>query len=830
MTLTKRYNPRTVEPELSAQWQRDGTYDFDMDAEAPVFSIDTPPPTVSGKLHLGHIYSYSHPDFIARFWRMNGYNVFYPMGFDDNGLPTGRLVEQNLGIRATQMDREAFIQKCLQFSEEAEREYQEIWQRLGLSIDWRYTYRTIDENARRISQLSFINLYNQDLVTRKESPSIWCPECSTAIAQAELDDIQRQSEFVTLRFNLLPAGEALPDTDDSILIATTRPELLPACVAIFVHPEDERHNWLLGRKAEVPIFGQHVPILADPLTDPAKGSGIVMCCTFGDQIDLAWWRGHNLPLVEAIGPDGRMTVQTGLIAGLTIPEARSRIKEILKDGGFQISQIPVTQSVRVHERCDTPVEYISNHQWFIRILDHKDALLAASDSVNWYPPHMANRYQAWVENLNWDWCISRQRYYGVAFPVWYCQDCGEIILADEDQLPVDPQNDQPGKPCPECGSLSFSPETDVMDTWATSSMTPQIVGGWIENPGLYKKVFPFSLRAQAHDIIRTWAFYTIAKSKFHFDSIPWRDAFISGWGIAAEGEGKISKSRGGGPIPPMEMIVKYSADAIRFWAASTGPGKDAVISEDKIQTGSKLVTKIWNVARFANPFFDGYQPGASPSRSELSPADKWILSRTENLVLRVTSHFKNYDYAAAKAETEVFFWTFADNYLEMAKQRLYDQSSPLHGGAQFTLYHVFLTLLKLFAPILPHVTDYIYQGIYVKSGPLARNKMVESIHKSNWPKPDENMMDEDAENMGNLLVEIATQVRRYKSERNLPLGTELSRVKLAFGNSTLVTMLKAATPDLRSITRVANFDIQSDPDLSQDWTISNWDFHLEIEP
>jgi valyl-tRNA synthetase len=830
MNTTKRYNPNAIEPKLGASWRQAGTYNFDLNIDAPVFSIDTPPPTVSGKLHLGHIYSYSHPDFIARFWRMNGYNVFYPMGFDDNGLPTGRLVEKRLGIPATQMDRDDFIQKCLQLSEEAEKEYREIWERLGLSIDWRYTYRTMDDNARQISQLSFIKLYQQDRVYRKESPTIWCPECGTAIAQAELDDINRESDFVDLCFNLLPTCDATSDTLDTIRIATTRPELLPACVAIFVHPEDKRHNSLVGRLAEVPIFGQSVPILADPLTDPEKGTGIVMCCTFGDQTDIAWWQGHKLSLVEAISPDGRMTPDAGLLAGLKISEARSHIKELLKDDGFLISEISVTQSVRVHERCDTPVEYITNNQWFIRILNEKNALLGAGDEVNWYPPYMEDRFQAWVDNLKWDWCISRQRYYGVPFPVWYCRDCGDTILADEDQLPVNPIKDLPKNPCPGCGNTTFQPEMDVMDTWATSSMTPQIVGNWIENPKLYNKVYPFTMRAQAHDIIRTWAFYTIAKSHFHFNTVPWDDAFISGWGISAEGQGKISKSRESDSVSPLDMIDQFSADAVRYWAASTGPGKDAVISVEKIQNGSKLVTKIWNVARFSSRFIDGYQPIGIPSRTELSPADKWILSRTQILVQKTSSHFKNYDYAAAKAETEVFFWNLADNYLEMVKQRLYEQNSPLNGGAKFTLYHVLLTLLKLFAPILPHITEYIYQGIFVNGQQTKTNMMEASIHKTSWPEPVEALIDLQAENVGDMLIEIATSVRRFKSENNLSLGTELSRVKLTVSEKSLVNQLNSAVQDLKSITRAKFLDIQEDPNLGKVSTPPYWDFRLEINP
>jgi valyl-tRNA synthetase len=794
MSLPKRYNPRTSEPELQARWSQNGTFNFELHSEKPVYSIDTPPATVSGKLHLGHTFSYSHPDFIARFWRMQGYNVFYPMGYDDNGLPTDRLVEKQLGQSAIEIGRSAFIEKCLQISAEAE---QKLWQRLGLSIDWRYTYRTIDANSRRIAQLSFLELLDQGLAYRKEAPTIWCPECHTAIAQAELDDLDQQSEFVTLIFKL--------ENGDDLHIATTRPELLPACVAIFVHPRDDRYQGLIGATAEVPIFGQHVPILADEHADPEKGTGIVMCCTFGDQTDVAWWHTHKLPLVEAIDKSGQMTEVAQQFAGLSINHAREEIKQTLRESQLLISQSPISHSVRVHERCDTPAEYITTRQWFVNVLDSKDQLLAAGEKVNWHPAHMKARYRAWVENLNWDWCISRQRYYGVPFPVWYCRDCGETILAGREQLPVEPLDDQPNTPCPKCGGTTFDPDPDVMDTWATSSLTPQIAGQWLSNPELYQKVYPFSLRPQAHEIIRTWAFYTIAKSQFHFDKIPWSNTLISGWGIAGEGMGKISKSRGGGPMPPLEMIEQYSADAVRYWAASTGPGKDAIISEEKIQIGGKLVNKIWNVARFSARFISSPAPTLSGSGGvgeALTPADRWLLSRTQRLIQRVTALFEDYDYAAAKAETEAFFWHFADNYLELAKQRLYDDDHPQREGAIYTLHHTLLTLLKLFAPILPHVTERIYQGIFAAT----EN---ESIHTSAWPRVEESWINSEAESFGDTLIEIASTVRRFKSEQNLSLGTELKRLQLATDDLALRESLIHANADLMSITRAAEIEISA---------------------
>ncbi len=801
MSLPKRYNPSTAEPELQVLWQKSGTYHFSIEASAPVYSIDTPPPTVSGNLHLGHAYSYSQTDFIARFWRMNGYNVFYPMGFDDNGLPTERLVEKRMHITAPQVGRRAFIQKCLEVSEEVEKDYRALWQRLGLSIDWRYSYRTIDDLSRRTSQLSFLELYRKGLAYRREAPTIWCPEDRTAIAQAELKDLERESEFVTLAFRL-ENGETLP-------IATTRPELLPACVAVFVHPNDARYQGLVGQRVTVPLFGFEVPILADIKADPEKGTGAVMCCTFGDVTDVEWWFKYNLPLKKAIGRDGRMTELAGEFAELTVTEARRRIIEVLDARGFLLGRQPVMQTVRVHERDDTPVEYIVTQQWFIRILDFKKEFLEAGEQITWYPAHMKARYREWVENLGWDWIISRQRYFGVPIPVWYCDACGKVLLADEGQLPVDPTEQKPPEAC-DCGSTSYRPEEDVMDTWATSSMSPQIVGQWLTNKQLYEKVFPMTLRSQAHEIIRTWAFYTIVKSYYHFGVLPWKVAAISGWGLAAEGAGKISKSRGGGPMPPMKMIEKYSADAVRYWAASTALGKDATISEEKIALGSKLVTKLWNVAKFSQRFLEGYElPAELP---DFTPTDRWILSRTQRLILRVTDLFRDYDYAAAKSETESFFWReLADNYLEMSKERLYDETNVLRGGARYTLYYVLLAISKLFAPFLPYITEEIYQALFV---PIEGEG---SIHNARWPVANHSFLSESADIAGEALIEVATAVRRYKSESNISLGSELKRLQLATTEADIARMLQEARADIMSVTRARQIEVKErlDTDLEE---------------
>jgi len=795
MSLPKRYNPGAAESELQASWQTAGTYHFSMQANSPIYAIDTPPLTVSGHAHLGHAHSYSQTDFFARFWRMNGYNVFYPMGYDDNGLPTDRYVEKRLGITAQQVGRKAFIVKCLEVSEEAEKDYRALWQRLGLSVDWNYSYRTIDDLSRRTSQMSFLDLFHKGLAYRREAPTIWCPECQTAVAQAELNDLERQSEFVTLAFRL-ENGNILP-------IATTRPELLPACVAVFVHPNDKRYQGLVGQRLTVPLLGFEVPILADVKADPEKGTGVVMCCTFGDVTDVEWWFKYNLPLKIIIGRDGKMTAAAGELAGLSAEEARRQIIDLLEMRGFLLERQPVMQSVRVHERDDTPVEYIVTLQWFVRVLEFKKEWLEAGEQVAWHPIQMKVRYREWVENLGWDWCISRQRYFGVPIPVWYCDACGKILLPTEEQLPVDPTEQKPQLTC-DCGNTSYTPEEDVMDTWATSSMTPQIVGHWLTDKQLYAKVFPMNLRPQAHEIIRTWAFYTIVKSHHHFGVLPWKDIAISGWVVEGKGGGKLSKRRGSS-MSPMEMIAKYSADAVRYWAASSGMGKDTTVNEEKIATGNKLVTKLWNVVKFSQRFLDNYQPPAE--LPDFTPTDRWLLSRTQWLIQRVTELFRNYDYSTAKNETENFFWKeLADNYLEMSKERLYDETNEMREGARYTLYHVLLTVLKIFAPILPYITETLYQALFVYIEGEG------SIHTSPWPIANESLLSAMADADGEALIEIATAVRRYKSESNISLGTELKKLQLASIDVSVTRMLQAARADIMSVTRARQIEVKESLD------------------
>ena len=733
---------------------------------------------------------------MVRFWRMRGENVYYPFGFDDNGLPTERYIEKSQGIRAREVGRDAFITACLRTTEEVEARFEAFWQRLGISADWRLRYSTIGERARRTSQWSFLDLYRKGRIYHAQAPNPWCSECQTAIAQAEIDDAEREATFYDLRLTIDDLRLPQVAGNLALTIATTRPELLAACVAVFVHPDDERFAPHVGQFAITPLFGRRVPILADPLVDPAKGSGAVMCCTFGDTTDVTWWRTHNLPLIPLIGRDGRLTEHAAAYAGMTLAEAKRRIIADLREAGALIGEQPLRQSVRAHERCGTPLEILETRQWFIRVLDLKAELLAAGRAITWQPDYMRTRYEHWVENLGWDWCISRQRFYGVPFPLWHCAGCGAVILADEAQLPVDPLTTAPPRGC-DCGG-ELLPERDVLDTWATSSLSPQIAGQMLDNPAQFGRIFPFALRPQAHDIIRTWAFATIVKAHLHHASIPWKTVLISGFGLDPRGN-KLSKSKGNAAHSPDALLDSSSADAVRYWACGGRAGADQVLDEDTIKRGTKLVTKLWNAARLierAGNRGEGTEQllqSLAPSPQPLAPLDRAMLSWLQRLVQRATAQMEAYEYAAAMEATERFFWaTLCDNYLELGKGRMYDGAAEKQDGLRTALHDILHTLLRLFAPFLPFVTEEIWSHLYTEGG--------DSIHQAAWPSANDALLDEAAEQAGAAIFEILAQVRRYKSDHKLSLGAPLAHLTV-FAPPALHTALAASTADLRSATR-----------------------------
>ncbi len=807
MGFPQRYDAAEAERRWQETWARERIYEFAPDDPRPIFAIDTPPPTVSGEITIGHVYSYTQAEAMARFWRMQGYNVYYPFGFDDNGLPTERFVERSRGIRARDVGRAAFIASCLEVSREVEDRFEHFWKSLGMSVDWRLRYSTIDPTARRTSQWSFIDLYRKGLIYRAQAPNPWCVECQTAIAQAEMDDAERTTTFYTLAFGIesesvvsgplsvADAGEQLT-TDNGqrtiLPIATTRPELLPACVAIFVHPDDRRFAHLLGQTATTPLFGRPVPILADAAVDPEKGSGAVMCCTFGDAADVLWWRAHELPLIPLVTRQGLLGPDGGAYAGLTLAQARERLVADLRAAGLLLEARETSQSVRIHERCKTPLEILETSQWFVRILDAKAALLDAGRRIAWRPAHMHARYEHWVEHLNWDWCISRQRFYGVSFPVWHCDRCGAAVLADEEQLPVDPTTTPPPRACA-CGNAELRPDEDVMDTWATSSVSPQIAARLLDDPALHARLFPMQLRPQGHDIIRTWAFYTIVKSHYHFGTIPWETLMISGHALDRSGH-SIHKSVGNAPIEPSVLLGRYGADAVRYWACSAGVGADQPVNEEEMKQGARLVTKLWNAARFVAGHLADFDPAAT--RPALLPADRALLSWLQRLIARATTSFQEYEYGAAREAVERFFWsTLCDNYLEWAKGRLYDSGGADRHAAQYTLYSALLALLKLLAPVMPHISEEIYLLLF------AQHEGDRSIHVSRWPRLDETLIDAEAEQAGEALLALTTAVRRFKSARKLGLGAALARLTIASANAPQRALLELAAADLHSVTR-----------------------------
>jgi valyl-tRNA synthetase len=799
--LPNRYHFREVEPRLAQWWDEKRLYAFDASATGPIYTIDTPPPTVSGDLHIGHCYSYTQADVIARFHRMRGERVFYPMGFDDNGLPTERFVEKTLGQKATEMERSTFIERCLELIAQTEARFEALWRRLSLSVDWRYRYSTISSQAQRVAQWSFLQLYQDGRAYAQPAPTLWCPECQTAVAQAEVEDAMQETQFSTLAFRL-PGGAILP-------IATTRPELLPACVAVFVHPGDTRYQQLIGKTACLPAAAFslkeqiEIPILADELVDPAKGSGAVMCCTFGDATDVRWWRTHQLPLLAAIERNGRMSTLAGPLAGLPVVQARKRILRLLTEQGLLLHQQAIEHSVGTHERCGTAVEYLHTRQWFIRVLDQKERFIEAGRRIRWYPEYMRTRYEHWVENLQWDWCISRQRFLGVPFPAWTCKACGELQLAQWEQLPVDPRATTPAQPC-RCGSNLFEAEQDVMDTWATSSCTPLLIGHWPADPDWFARHFPAHIRPQAHDIIRTWTFYSVVKALYHTGEVPWREIMLSGHALSATRD-KISKSKTHQEAGPMELIDQESADALRYWATSFRTGQDTTFNPEMLAIGRRLVNKLWNAARFAEPHLKELKQEASAEKIPINllPTDRWLLSRLAQTIASATAELERNEYATARAEIERFFWAdFCDNYLELIKARLYGEDTPTRQAALWTLYQALLAVLKLFAPYMPYVTEAIYLDLFAeREGNL-------SLHRASWPQPPCAWRDEEAEVTGKIILELLHHVRRYKAEHNLSIGAELPLLYVDVSPA-YRPALEAALVDIKCATRAKHIQFSA---------------------
>ena len=780
--LENRYNYKEKEKLWQQYWQEKGVYKFDPNSKKPIYSIDTPPPTVSGKIHIGHIFSYSQAEFIARFKRATGYNVFYPFGFDDNGLPTELLVEREKGIKAYTVSREEFAKMCMETVEKYENDFKNLFISVGNSADWSLLYHTVSPECQRTSQMSFLDLYKKGKVYYSEAPALWCTKCHTAIAQSELESEEKESTFNYLKFYI-------ENSNDYVEIATTRPELLCACDCIFVNPKDEKNLHLIGKKVRVPLYNFYVPVLSDDKVDLDKGTGVVMCCTFGDQTDTQWYKKYKLELKVAIDDFGYMTDLAGKYKGLKTKEARNQIIEDLKQQDLLIKQDPIKHQVSVHERCGTEMEINLKKQWFIKTLENKEKWLEQGNKVNWYPSFMQSRYIDWVENLMMDWCISRQKYFGVPFPVWYCKDCGEIIVADEKDLPVNPLTTNPKHACPKCGGNNFEPEKDILDTWATSSVTPQINTKWKVDDETYKKLMPMTLRPNAHDIIRTWDFYTIVKSFYHSNCLPWQNVMISGFIMASQGQ-KISKSKSNAKNDPIDLINNYSADVVRYWTATGSLGRDIIFNEEKFKIGARLTNKLYNASKFVWQFLEDYDLN---NNVNLKPMDKWILVKFNEMQQKFINYFEKYEIGLAMGELENFFWNFCDNYIELVKVRLYNPD--IYGGeakesAQFACYNILFEMLKMFGIYLPHITEEIYQNTF------ASKVKALSIHNLEFVKMPANEDKELIKN-GNEVCDIVSMVRGYKTENKISLKTKLEKIIISTENEDFV---KSCEDDIKAVT------------------------------
>ncbi len=782
--LDKKYNANEKEQKWLDYWKDKNVYKFEYDGKTPIYSIDTPPPTVNGKIHIGHIFSYSQAEMIARFKRLMGFNIFYPFGFDDNGLPSERLVEKEQGKKAHEIGREAFSKLCYETTDKYETEFKHLFSKLGVSTDWDLAYKTVSPSTIKISQSSFLNLVEGGNCYHKESPALWCNECLTSIAQAELETKTIKTTFNYIKFKT-------KETNEEFTIATTRPELMPAIVCVFVNPEDKKHKHLIGKTAVIPVINAQVPIMADDKVSIDKGTGVVMCCTFGDQTDIEWWKKYNLPLKHIFTNDGRIKDEIPHFGGLKIKEARKKIIEELTEAGVVEKIEELEHEVQVHERCGKEVEYAVMKQWFIDIMNHKEDFLKIGNEIKWHPSHMKARYDEWVNNVAWDWCISRQRYFGVPFPVWYCKKCGKPVFARKEDLPVNPMIDKPHITKCTCGCTEFIPETDVMDTWATSSVTPLINMKYGEHDSREAYLKPMSLRTNASEIIRTWDFYTIVKSFYHFKTRPWDNVMISGFVMANKGE-KISKSKGNSKFEPIDLINDYSADVVRYWAGSGRLGTDIVFSEETLLRGKKLINKIFNASKLIEMYLQDYK---DLEFCDFEFFDKWILGSFQKMEKQFIKYLNEYEVGLALNILEKFFWNFCDNYLEISKHRLYrpeEFGEKARYSGQKTCYIILYKLLQDFSIFFPFVTEEIFQEIYHSAISIHKTKIKELNFDFN-----------NEINNGDKLLEIISLARGEKTNANVSLKTPIENLVVGL-DKTLSDALKQAKPDFMATLFIKN--------------------------
>jgi valyl-tRNA synthetase len=827
VTQTGRSPDEEIETRWARFWEEAGVYRYDpARRREETFVVDTPPPTVSGSLHIGHVCSYTHTDIMVRYKRMRGYNIFYPMGWDDNGLPTERRVQNVFGVRCdpslpydpdlrlefgrrgdvVAVSRRNFIELCDQVVTEDERKFKDLFQRVGLSVDWRHIYATIDARSRYVSQLSFLRLLEKGEAELREAPTMWDVDFQTPVAQAEIEDREREGALYRIKFSVKDGGH--------FWIATTRPELLPACIAVSAHPDDERYRDLIGKTAITPLFEAPVPIIADETADPTKGTGILMVCTFGDAADVEKWRELGVPAREVIGKDGRIVSapwghdhwdsldpEAALrhhdrLAGRTINQAGREVVELLATEGL-IDGEPekLRRPVKFYERGQSPLEYVVSRQWFIKIMDKKEELIGQGRKIAWHPDLMRRRYEDWVEGLNQDWNTSRQRYFGVPIPVWYrvradgSVDYDDLILPAKDELPVDASAEAPRGYAEEQRGQpgGFVGDDAVFDTWATSSLTPLIPTGWPDDHDMFEALYPMDLRPQGQDIIRTWAFTTITRSYLEDGSIPWRHAAISGMVLDPERK-KMSKSKGN-VVLPTDVLDQWGSDAVRYWASSARLGVDPAADPKVMKEGRRLVTKIRNAARL----IQGYE---GESGECTHPLDRALIARLRALIEQATERWENWDHAGALAATETWFWSdLCDNYLELSKARAYAQDP----SALATLRIALGAVLRMFAPYVPYITEEIWN---------AGRRQPESIHVTSWPAPDDLPATED-DGSFDAAVEILTQARRAKSEAKVSVRFPIERLQVR-GSERQIAVLEPVMADVDSTLNVAQHDFVFD--------------------
>ncbi len=807
------------------KWEDEDIYKYIGDGSRPRYIIDTPPPYPTGLIHLGHVLNWVYIDMNARYRRLKGHDVLFPQGWDCHGLPTEVKVEETHGIKKNDVSRAKFREYCVDLTTKNIASMKSQMKSMGFSQDWNREFITMTPEYMRRTQYSFLKMYNEGLIYQGIHPVNWCPRCETAIAFAEVEYSDNTTFLNYVNFppavedsyddiaSSQASGKQADPKTEGILIATTRPELMSACVAVVIHPEDERYTHLLGKYVEVPLSHQKVKIIADEEVDPEFGTGAVMICTFGDKTDVSWVNKYDLEIIDAIDESGKLTDAAGRYAGMDLQSCKKQTISDLDAEGYLVKQEQVDQNVGQCWRCKTPIEILVKKQWFVAVRDLIQKTKDAADEMNWMPEHMKSRMVNWADSMEWDWCISRQRIFATPIPVWYCKDCGKVILPDVEDLPIDPTQDKPKHAC-ECGCEEFIGEEDVLDTWMDSSISPLSIAGWPDED--YVNHFPADIRPQGHDIIRTWTFYTTLRCLALTDQKPFSDVVINGMVFGEDGY-KMSKSRGN-VIGPEEVIEQYGADALRTWAANSVPGSDVAFDWKEIKHGYRFLRKFWNAFRFISMQIFDEEVSYDEVKDNLGPLDLWILSKLNNLNITVDNAFAQYNFADTIGSIEKFFWhDFCDEYIEAVKYRLYsDVSDESRKAAKYTLRCVIETSLKLLSPIVPFFVEEVYQ--YFDD---------QSIHTTSWPEVNEELISEEMEVKGETTIELIDEVRRFKSASKIPLNAELSEVNVYTSDEDLVDVFNLFDDDIRGTLKINDLNISSgkpevhekiievEPDMSQ---------------